>query len=212
MSSCVLGVVSIVYGAFAAMAQTDFKKLVAYSSVSHMGYVILASPSGVATAGTQSTRLLADGHERRDVPDDRPRHHLGRHVLPGRRDLRPGPSPQPQRVRRPVRQMPLYGGSSPSESSSRAWACRACAASSANSSWSSARGTSAPLLAIICRPRRVILTAGYILWTIQRVYLGAEYRGPHQRNYADINAARSCRRLHACWRSRSSWASARTSC
>ena len=25
----------------------------------------------------------------------------------------------------------------------------------------------------------VILTAGYILWTIQRVYLGAEYRGPH---------------------------------
>jgi len=35
------GVISIVYGAFAAMAQTDFKKLVAYSSVSHMGYVIL---------------------------------------------------------------------------------------------------------------------------------------------------------------------------
>jgi NADH-quinone oxidoreductase subunit M len=25
----------------------------------------------------------------------------------------------------------------------------------------------------------VILTAGYILWTIQRVYLGAEYKGPH---------------------------------
>src|SRR5687768_6690251 len=25
----------------------------------------------------------------------------------------------------------------------------------------------------------VILTAGYILWAIQRVYLGAEYRGPH---------------------------------
>lgn len=35
------GVISIVYGAFAAMAQTDFKKLVAYSSVSHMGYVLL---------------------------------------------------------------------------------------------------------------------------------------------------------------------------
>jgi NADH-quinone oxidoreductase subunit M len=35
------GVINIVYGAFAAMAQTDFKKLVAYSSVSHMGYVIL---------------------------------------------------------------------------------------------------------------------------------------------------------------------------
>ena len=25
----------------------------------------------------------------------------------------------------------------------------------------------------------VILTAAYILWTIQRVYLGPEYRGPH---------------------------------
>src|SRR5579864_8563568 len=35
------GIINIVYGAFAAMAQTDFKRLVAYSSVSHMGYVIL---------------------------------------------------------------------------------------------------------------------------------------------------------------------------
>ncbi|MHB8900304.1 MAG: complex I subunit 4 family protein, partial [Thermoguttaceae bacterium] len=38
---CTLGVVSMVYGALAAMAQTDFKRLVAYSSVSHMGYVVL---------------------------------------------------------------------------------------------------------------------------------------------------------------------------
>ena len=37
----VLAIVSIVYGALVAMAQTDFKKLVAYSSVSHMGYVTL---------------------------------------------------------------------------------------------------------------------------------------------------------------------------
>ena len=37
----VVGVVSIIYGALCAMAQTDFKKLVAYSSVSHMGYVLL---------------------------------------------------------------------------------------------------------------------------------------------------------------------------
>ncbi len=36
-----IGVVSILYGALCAMAQTDFKKLVAYSSVSHMGYVLL---------------------------------------------------------------------------------------------------------------------------------------------------------------------------
>jgi NADH-quinone oxidoreductase subunit M len=36
-----LGVVSIIYGAFCAFAQTDFKKLVAYASVSSMGYVML---------------------------------------------------------------------------------------------------------------------------------------------------------------------------
>ena len=37
----VLGIIGIIYGALAAMAQTDMKKLVAYSSISHMGYVIL---------------------------------------------------------------------------------------------------------------------------------------------------------------------------
>ena len=36
-----LGLINIVYGAFVAMAQQDFKKLVAYSSVSHMGFVLL---------------------------------------------------------------------------------------------------------------------------------------------------------------------------
>jgi NADH-quinone oxidoreductase subunit M len=36
-----LGVLGIVYGALVAMVQPDIKKLVAYSSVSHMGYVIL---------------------------------------------------------------------------------------------------------------------------------------------------------------------------
>ena len=36
-----MGVISILYGALCAMAQTDFKRLVAYSSISHMGYVML---------------------------------------------------------------------------------------------------------------------------------------------------------------------------
>lgn len=36
-----LGVIGIVYGALVAMIQPDIKKLVAYSSVSHMGYIIL---------------------------------------------------------------------------------------------------------------------------------------------------------------------------
>src|SRR5262245_2225859 len=37
----IVGAFAIVYGAFVAMGQTDFKRLLAYSSVSHMGYVIL---------------------------------------------------------------------------------------------------------------------------------------------------------------------------
>ncbi len=36
-----LGVIGIIYGALVAMVQPDIKKLVAYSSVSHMGYVVI---------------------------------------------------------------------------------------------------------------------------------------------------------------------------
>ncbi|MCA8938561.1 MAG: NADH-quinone oxidoreductase subunit M, partial [Planctomycetes bacterium] len=42
----ILGSVSIVYGAYCAMGQTDFKKIVAYSSVSHMGYILLGLAAG----------------------------------------------------------------------------------------------------------------------------------------------------------------------
>ena len=53
------------------MAQTDFKKLVAYSSISHMGYVIL----GIAVwSAYQKGAILGLGHERRHVSDARPRH------------------------------------------------------------------------------------------------------------------------------------------
>lgn len=38
-----IAVVSVLYGSLAAIAQTDMKKIVAYSSVGHMGYIILAS-------------------------------------------------------------------------------------------------------------------------------------------------------------------------
>lgn len=36
-----LGLISIIYGALCAMAQDDVKKLIAYSSVSHMGFVMM---------------------------------------------------------------------------------------------------------------------------------------------------------------------------
>lgn len=44
-----LGFVNIIYGALCAMAQKDFKKLIAYSSVSHMGIVLL----GMSAMNTQ---------------------------------------------------------------------------------------------------------------------------------------------------------------
>src|SRR5439155_649506 len=52
-----LGTFNIVYGALAAMAQADLKKLVAYSSISHMGYVMLGmaafTPQGINGAVLQ---------------------------------------------------------------------------------------------------------------------------------------------------------------
>src|SRR6185295_11568537 len=52
-----LGTFNIVYGAVCAMAQADLKKLVAYSSISHMGYVMLGlaafTPQGINGAVLQ---------------------------------------------------------------------------------------------------------------------------------------------------------------
>lgn len=39
----IIGVLSILYGTFLALAQRDLKKMVAYSSISHMGYVTLGA-------------------------------------------------------------------------------------------------------------------------------------------------------------------------
>ncbi len=47
----VLSIIAIIYGALVAMAQADLKKLIAYSSVSHMGYMTLGiavmNPDGI---------------------------------------------------------------------------------------------------------------------------------------------------------------------
>ncbi|HQF16610.1 MAG: F(420)H(2) dehydrogenase subunit M [Methanosaeta sp. PtaB.Bin039] len=54
----IIGVVSIIYGAFLALAQKDIKKLVAYSSISHMGFVTLGS---VAAIGAMAPFLSLQG-------------------------------------------------------------------------------------------------------------------------------------------------------
>ena len=58
----VIAVINIVYGALCAMAQTDMKKMVAYSSVNHMGYCLLGI-AGMTTAGLTGAvfQMLAHG-------------------------------------------------------------------------------------------------------------------------------------------------------
>jgi NADH-quinone oxidoreductase subunit M len=51
----ILAAISIVYGAMVAMAQNDFKRLIAYSSVNHMGYVILGIAAAVAAGAANLT-------------------------------------------------------------------------------------------------------------------------------------------------------------
>jgi len=57
-----LGVVGVVYGAYVAWAQKDMKKLVAYSSVSHMGFIVLGIFSLQTTAITGAVfQMVAHG-------------------------------------------------------------------------------------------------------------------------------------------------------
>ncbi|MFE7814336.1 NuoM family protein [Streptomyces sp. NPDC057433] len=56
----IVGAVSVVYGALVALAQTDFKRMIAYTSVNHMGYIVLAVGAAGTLAGTDAqARSLA---------------------------------------------------------------------------------------------------------------------------------------------------------
>jgi len=56
-----LAVAAIVFGAFAAFGQTDFKRLVAYSSINHMGFVVLGIAAAAAAAGTSDAHIAMNG-------------------------------------------------------------------------------------------------------------------------------------------------------
>jgi NADH-quinone oxidoreductase subunit M len=182
-----IGAISIIYGAFAAMAQTDFKRLVAYSSVSHMGYVLV----GIAVWKITDTgavdganywamgingamfQMLAHGVSSAGmffmvgVIYDRV-HHRDVNQFGGLFGL-----------------MPLYSGLAVGIFFAGLGLPGLCGfigeVFTVLSAWNYSR-----LLAIIAAAG-VILTAGYILWTIQRVYLGAEYKGPHAEEITPIN-------------------------
>jgi NADH-quinone oxidoreductase subunit M len=177
----VLGVVSILYGAFAAMAQTDFKRLVAYSSVSHMGYVLLGIAVWRLTEGSSETvgidfwqmgmngamfQMIAHGISSPGmffmvgVIYERV-HHRDLNQFGGLMGL-----------------MPLYSGLAVGIFFAGLGLPGMCGfigeVFTVLSTWNYN-----PLYAILAASG-VILTAGYILWAVQRVYLGAEYKGPHR--------------------------------
>jgi NADH-quinone oxidoreductase subunit M len=163
-----IGVIGILYGALVAMGQTDFKKLLAYSSVSHMGFVVL----GLAAwgSGTRSQywqwgvdgavfQMIAHGITASalffvvGVVYDRAHH----------RDVnRFGGLKEP---------MPLYSGFSAILFFASMGLPGLCGFVGEFFVLLAAWNFS-PALAIAAA-FSVVLTAAYLLWTWQRVYLGA---------------------------------------
>ncbi len=56
-----LAALAIVFGALSAFGQTDFKRLVAYSSVNHMGFVVLGIAAAAWAAGTENAFIAVNG-------------------------------------------------------------------------------------------------------------------------------------------------------
>jgi NADH-quinone oxidoreductase subunit M len=173
-----IGLVSMIYGALASMAQKDFKRLVAYSSVSHMGYVLLGIAVWSAAAGNKYNtdywqmgmngamfQMIAHGLSSAGmffmvgVLYDRV-HHRNLDQFGGLFARMPVASGLAMGIFFAALGLPgLCGFIGEFFVVLGTW------------SYSAAMAVIAASV--------VILTAGYILWTIQRVYLGAEYKGPH---------------------------------
>ncbi len=175
---CGIGLLSMIYGALASMAQKDFKRLVAYSSVSHMGYVLLGIGVCSAAAGNNYIsdywqmgmngamfQMIAHGLSSAGmffmvgVLYDRV-HHRNLDQFGGL-----------------FAHMPVYSGLAMGIFFAALGLPGLCGFIGeffvVLGTWSYSAA-----MAVIAASV-VILTAGYILWTIQRVYLGAEYKGPH---------------------------------
>jgi NADH-quinone oxidoreductase subunit M len=56
-----LATAAIVLGAFGSFGQSDFKRLVAYSSVNHMGFVVLGIAAAGLAAGTSDAHIALNG-------------------------------------------------------------------------------------------------------------------------------------------------------
>ncbi len=183
---CSIGVISMVYGAFAALAQKDFKRMVAYSSVSHMGYVVLGLGVWSATAGSvfdpiswsmgvKGALFQMIGHGVSSagmffmvgVVYDRVHH----------RDL--------NQFGGLYGKMPVYTAMAMLLFFAGLGLPGLCGFIGEVFVVLSVWKLSSTLAVISAAV--VILTAGYILWAVQRVYLGSEYRGPHEEALSEIN-------------------------
>ena len=156
----VLSVIAIIYGAYMAFAQADFKKLIAYSSVSHMGFVTL----GIFALNSQGLeggilQMLNHGVVHRSALPRR-RRHLRTHPHEADRRLRRDRGPRAgvrdvsahhhASVHRPPRHERLHRGVHDP-------ARRVPALQALRSRW---------------LPSGIILGAGYMLWMYQRVAFG----------------------------------------
>lgn len=56
-----LAVMAIIFGALASFGQDDFKRLVAYSSVNHMGFVVLGIAAAAFASGTENATFALNG-------------------------------------------------------------------------------------------------------------------------------------------------------
>ena len=163
------------------MAQKDFKKLVAYSSISHMGYVILGiavwsvdNGSAYWSWGMNGAmyQMIAHGVSSAGmffcvgVIYDRAHH----------RNL--------DNFRGLYEPMPLYGGIEGHHFLRGLGDCRGCAALSASSWWCCPRRGTSTRPSRFCRRLTVVITAAYVLWTLQRVYLGTNEA---YKDYPDIS-------------------------
>ncbi|MEV4174217.1 NADH-quinone oxidoreductase subunit M [Nonomuraea sp. NPDC049709] len=57
----VIGVLSVLYGALVALAQENLKRLIAYTSVNHMGYIVLALGAAGLSGGRAARELAVSG-------------------------------------------------------------------------------------------------------------------------------------------------------
>jgi NADH-quinone oxidoreductase subunit M len=182
-----IGVVSMVYGAFAALAQKDFKRLVAYSSVSHMGYVVVGLGVWSAWAGTQFNaeywqlgvngamfQMIGHGISSAGmffmvgVIYERV-HHRNLNEFGGL-----------------FAKMPIYSGLAFGIFFAALGLPGLCGF--IGEFWVTLSVWNYSHVLAIIGASVVILTAGYILWTLQRVYLGPQYKGPHADELRPITA------------------------